>query len=59
MKFSDTEAAYAAGILDGKSFPPYPSAPFQESMSRCRAWPFQVSPLRISINFLQLEAFPD
>jgi hypothetical protein len=44
MKLSDAEAAYAAGI-----FPPYPSTPFQESMSRCRACPFRVYPSGLAL----------
>ena len=50
MKLSDIEAAYAAGIIDGEGsvqlsvLPPYPSTPLQESMSRCRAYPFRVHP---------------
>lgn len=49
MKLSDTEAAYAAGVLDGEgsvqfTMSPYPSAPLRESMSRCRAYPFRVHP---------------
>lgn len=54
MELNDIEAAYAAGI---DVVPPYPSAPFQESMSRCRAYPFQVHPSGLASAVL--EAFPD
>ena len=48
---SDIEAAYAAGILDAFRLLTLVllSLPMKESISRCRAYLFRESPLRISI----------
>lgn len=54
MELCGTEAAYAAGILEGENFPPYPSTPFSGVYESMQGLPLSSAPLRINIGIFAL-----